>query len=275
MIKPLKNIVNAVVARFIGRSGTIVARHSAPMRPMNWATTLIDRSLDFVFPRTCAVCEGDLSSGAAEPEAICESCVDGFPRWQGLSCRVCGLPLPDGGARCWTCRRNRRAFRFCRSAGLYEGGLRKGLWGLKYAGRDVLARPLGRFLAAAWRERPELARVQGVVPVPLHFLRRHARGYNQSLLLAESFCRETGLPLWDGVLARRRWTRSQTRLGREDRHANVSEAFRVRRPEMVRGRIPLLIDDVCTTGATLESCGTVMRLAGAKWVAALTVARQV
>lgn len=226
--------------------------------------------LGFFFPRTCGVCGRDLPS---EADPLCALCVGAFPRWAGFSCRVCGIPLPDGGARCDACRRSRRSFRFCRSGGLYDGPLREALLRLKYGAREALARPLGRWLALRWRERPELGKVDVVTAVPLHFLRRHARGYNQSERLARSFAAAVGLPYLE-ALRRTRWTRPQTRLGRDARKENVAEAFRVALPESVAGKRFLLIDDVCTTGATLDAAAGVLRRAGARWVAALTAARQ-
>lgn len=225
-----------------------------------------------LFPSACGVCGKDLPNGG---RALCEPCRRGFPRWAGLACRVCGTPLPDGGARCFTCRRRRRAFRFCRSAGLYEGPLRKAILLFKYAGREEFAEPLAECLAETFRTRPELHRTDCVVPVPLHFLKRHARGFNQSELLAREFSLLAGLPLHVGVLLRHRWTSAQARLGKEKRKVNVEGAFVVRRAEPIKGRRVLLIDDVCTTGATLEACAHALKAAGAQTVDVLTLARDV
>jgi ComF family protein len=144
---------------------------------------------------------------------------------------------------------------------------------LKFGGRAELARPLGRLMADLWRGEPRLGPVDGVLPVPLHWVRERRRGYNQALLLAKDFGRRTETPLWDGVLRRKRSTKPQTELGRESRRANVEGAFEVKRPERVRGKSLLLVDDVCTTGATLEACARALKAAGARRVGALTAAR--
>jgi len=107
-----------------------------------------------------------------------------------------------------------------------------------------------------------------VVPVPLHWRRRRQRGFNQ----AEALARALGLP-WRNALRRTRRTPSQTDLPAAQRHANVRNAFALRRRASVSGRSILLTDDVATTGATLEACATVLRAAGAREVRALTVAR--
>jgi ComF family protein len=146
---------------------------------------------------------------------------------------------------------------------------------LKYAGKDYVAGPLGRLLAEKMRESPELRVSEGIVPVPLHFWRERKRGYNQSELLAVSLGNLTGLPVERRALKKIRPTRSQTELSREERIENVAGAFAVRRPETVRGRTLVLVDDVCTTGATLDACASALKEAGAKRVLALTVARQI
>jgi ComF family protein len=138
-----------------------------------------------------------------------------------------------------------------------------------------VAGPLGRLLAEKMRESPELRVSEGIVPVPLHFWRERKRGYNQSELLAVSLGNLTGLPVERRALKKIRPTRSQTELSREERIENVAGAFAVRRPETVRGRTLVLVDDVCTTGATLDACASALKEAGAKRVLALTVARQI
>ncbi len=224
----------------------------------------------WLFPRACWGCEGDLR---ADEQGLCGCCINRVVRWRGLSCRICGVPLPDGGARCWVCRRRRRSFRFCRSAGLFEGVLRRAVLALKYGHRDDLAPALCVPLIRMFKERAELQKNQCVIPVPLHFLKRHARGFNQAELLGRSLAEGVGVPLVSGVLVRRRWTWAQARLGRDQRKTNVAGAFAVRNPDVIRGKRILLVDDVCTTGATLESCAEALKQAGARSVDALTLAR--
>lgn len=234
---------------------------------------LLKKLLNVFFPRTCAGCAADIPAPA--DHGICDDCWNALPRWTGLSCAVCGLALPDGGARCRDCRRRRRGFRFLRSAGLYEGALQRLVLKFKFGGREDLARPLGRMLSDFWADEGRLGPVDGVVPVPLHWVRQRARGYDQALLLARVFGHGTGVAVWEGVLRRRRATKPQTELGRDARQENVRDAFDVKRRDAVRGKRILLVDDVCTTGATLESCARALRAAGARHVGALTVARQV
>jgi competence protein ComFC len=156
---------------------------------------------------------------------------------------------------------------------LFEGVLRRSILALKYGHREDLAAALSVPMVRVFKERAELHKNQCVVPVPLHFIKRHGRGFNQAELLGRGLADGVGLPLVSGVLVRRRWTWAQARLGREQRKANVAGAFTVRYPDAVRGKRILLVDDVCTTGSTLESCAEALKQAGARSVDALTLAR--
>lgn len=234
--------------------------------------TIIKHAVNIFFPRACAGCGEDIP--ACSEHVVCDGCWQGIPRIVGLSCLVCGLPI-SGGFRCGDCRGGRRAFRFMRSAGLYEGPLKRMVRKLKYGGREDVARPLGRLLADLWESEPRLAPVDVVMSVPLHWRRERMRGYNQAALLAGAFGGKTGLPVLEGVLRRRRATRTQTELGKSQRGENVRDAFDACRPEDVAGLAVLLVDDVCTTGATLDACARALKKAGARRVGALTAARQV
>ena len=121
---------------------------------------------------------------------------------------------------------------------------------------------------------PELAGVNLVIPVPLFTSRQKKRGYNQSELLARAFCQKTGFALDAKSLVRVRDTGSQTKLGRQERVSNMNGAFAVKKPAAVKGKTVLLIDDVATTGSTLEACAQALRSAGAKRVLAYTFARE-
>lgn len=154
---------------------------------------------------------------------------------------------------------------------LFEGPVREAVHRLKYRGQRALAEPLGGLMADWWERRG--AEVDLIVPVPLHPKRLRERGYNQAALLAKVMARHVGRPLADdGVLVRVRHTRSQMELGEAQRRRNVIGAFRADEVG-VRGRRVLLVDDVCTTGATLEACTDALRAAGAVEVRAFTLAR--
>ena len=140
---------------------------------------------------------------------------------------------------------------------------------LKYRERPRLARELGAALARALPPGPQVtgggatARFDLVVEVPLHEARLRERGYNQAALLAEALADRIRVPRLAGALARVRPTPPQARLGPAERRANLAGAFRVRRPQWLEGRNVLIVDDVLTTGATLEACFEALSQAGA------------
>ncbi|MBU0704792.1 MAG: ComF family protein [Chloroflexi bacterium] len=141
---------------------------------------------------------------------------------------------------------------------------------LKYRGRTALADPLGGLMAECWMQYPIPADV--VVPVPLHADRLRERGYNQAALLAREMARRAGLVMEEQTLTRQRSTSPQTELDAKQRRQNVHDAFRCSNDGLA-GKQVLLIDDVCTTGATLEACAMALCAGGARGVQALTLAR--
>jgi ComF family protein len=155
----------------------------------------------------------------------------------------------------------------------YGGAIARAIGRLKYERRADLARPLGDLLWRALQPHAVALRNNVVVPVPLHPSRLVERGFNQSALIARPVARRLAAPLRPLALARIRDTPQQAALDRQARIANVVDAFRVRQPQQIDRRAVLLIDDVCTTGATLDACTKALMAAGAASVAHAVVAR--
>lgn len=192
------------------------------------------------------------------------------------TCRSCEYLLPEdlvvSGAPCPQCR---TPLALIWAATLHLPPLAEAVHALKYEGGMELASLLARYLHAAAETDPWpgiLARLDGIVPVPLHEERLAERGYNQSLLLADSFAKGTVIPVMGGALARVRSTQSQVGLQARDRVANVKEAFSAV-PDFVLGKTLLLVDDVSTTGSTMSECAAALRAAGAGGVFGLTLSR--
>jgi ComF family protein len=180
---------------------------------------------------------------------------------------------------CGSCRQGELEFDMARSYGLYAGNLRKAILHLKFYGREYLGHRLGALLARAWEALPEPDSAI-VAPVPLHPSRRRERGFNQAELLARGLVRSLrkegrlhGLRLVAGSLRRIRATVPQVGLSVSARRENVSGVFSVGRPEDVRNRTVVVVDDVMTTGATLSACAAALKRAGAARVLALSLAR--
>lgn len=205
----------------------------------------------------------------------------------GAVCSICGERIlspyavsgTDGAPRCGLCRRIQPPFTRAVAYGSYEGGLRELIHLLKYGGIHPAASVLGRMLAEAIED-VESDFPQGTVAVaavPLHRAKRGQRGFNQAELIARAALKLQPSPgrlkLLDGVLERRRDTRSQTGLTSHQRRENMRGAFMVTRPEQVQGRPVLVVDDVYTTGTTVSECARILRRAGASKVWVATVAR--
>ncbi len=190
-------------------------------------------------------------------------------------CAACDAPVRMLAAFCAACASTREAADSTPDliAGCaYGGAVARAIGRCKYERRPDLARPLGDLLWRAVEPRaPELAGCL-VVPVPLHPARLAERGFNQSALIARRIARRLGAPMAPVALARIQDTPQQAKLDRAARLANMTGAFRVREAGRVAGRVVLLVDDVRTTGATLEACRAMLAGAGAGRVVGAVVA---
>jgi ComF family protein len=226
-----------------------------------------------VLPEDCRVCGDPLRNLSRIP--VCPKCLAApEPLAAEYMCAGCRAPFTspwplDENGLCGLCRRGAQGFDAAYSYGFYDGPLRELIHLLKYGKIQTLAAPLGRLMSLAL---PREQRFDAIVPVPMHWRRRWARGFNQSMLLARALARRTGLPVFSAV-GRSRFTPPQAGLTGARRRENMTRAFEVRKPEDVKGRRILLVDDVLTTGATAGACARALRRAGAVHVAVLTVAR--
>jgi competence protein ComFC len=214
--------------------------------------------VDLFFPPQCVYCR-------TIGNRICDSCAAGIPWIGSACCEACGLP---GGDRCEHICIERGQLQFIRSAAVFSGPMRKALHALKYDSDRSLAALLVRLAHPHWALPAWSYDV--LIPVPLGKKRERARGYNQSLLLAEALSRMVGVPVAAGSITRVRETPTQVGLSYPERKRNVADAFQA---TAVAGKRILLVDDVCTTGATLQSCAEALGRAGALGVGALTLAR--
>lgn len=241
---------------------------------------LLSRLMDLIYPPRCVVCHAFLREEGVNHEGeemdLCRPCFTSFAEVTSPLCPFCGSPFGAGGGEdhaCGNCLATRPFFDIARAPYIYEGLLMTAVHELKYARKSYLARSLGPLLAsyaASWLGNPDGLLV---MPVPLHPRRLRERGFNQSLLLARHVASRLEADLDWLSLRRTRFTQPQTNLTGDERKKNVRRAFDVRDGAGVRGKTVLLIDDVATTGSTLNECARVLKKAGVKEVYCLVLAR--
>ena len=218
--------------------------------------------VDTIYPMECAGCG---NTG----KIICGKCSDRLP-WLGDSrCQVCSMPTAD--RLCLRCAETQRSFDGIRAPFRYEGPVRQAILALKYGGIKAAAPQLGLMMAEYLSE----VDVPGDVlaPVPMHGQRRRERGYNQAELLSREISRNTGLRHENGLLMRTRHVEPQARTTEGiQRSVNVANSVAV--PEGLRldGSAVILVDDVATTGSTMDVCAEALKGAGAESVWGLVLA---
>lgn len=236
--------------------------------------TIARELLDLVVPPRCGGCE------AICRELFCEVCRPLVDLINGPQCPACGQPHPPTAPAwplCAACFEQLPHMDGARAVAFHVGPMRRAVIGLKFHGRRELTEPLGEMLEQRFLN--ELARphrldfdgVDAIVPAALHPERRDWRGYDQSVLLATELAKRTGKPLWEDVLERVKHTRPLLTMSPQDRAKEMLGAFEARKTWRLRGTSLLLVDDVCTTGATLSAAARALKRDGAAKVYGLTV----
>jgi competence protein ComFC len=248
-------------------------------RLRSWLTEVGDAFVGVFFPAGCRICDRLLTGASRVP--ICGDCLSSFVRAPGIACEICGRPL-QGFARseeqallCPPCADKTYAFDCARSFALYDGALVDAILLLKFEQIAPLGTWFAERLAEVVRGEGNAMAADVVVPVPLHRQRERERGYNQAALLSQPLAKHLGLPHKAVLLMRTRARPDKRILSLEERWESVRGAFATRPGSQVDNLRVLLVDDVLTTGATLDACARALRDAGAKSVLGLTVARAV
>ena len=223
------------------------------------------RAMDLLLPPRCVHC-------GLRGSEICDACLKLMRPLATNVCPRCNAPWVEGRV-CRRCAEHPLVMRALIAAFPFEGPARSALLAMKYGGRTRLVRYLVQGLELALERRP--LTIDLVIPVPLSSGRLRSRGFNQSELLARPVADHHQWALAPRTLARIRDTPQQTRLPAARRSQNVAEAFAVLDPGGVKGKRILLVDDVATTGATLNACAAALLSAGAEGVWGLVVARDV
>jgi ComF family protein len=231
--------------------------------------------LNLVFPPVCPVCQTPLNGKGADLP-LCPTCRTAIKPIQPPYCPRCGLPVPSGdgeGYVCGPCLQEKKYFEVHRSSGLYEGALKEAIHTFKYRGVFSFVRFFGDLLQPTLQTLSRDYPVDVMIPVPLHIRRLRERGFNQALLLVKELSKRIGIPYEGSALKKIKDTPVQISLKKRERRKNLTGAFQVTDTEALKGKSVVLVDDVYTTGATVNECSRTLLKAGAERVAVLTVAR--
>lgn len=251
------------------------------MNNQNMIEYIKEGLLNFVFPLDCKICEKPIRE--SKGYSICEDCFKTIELIERPYCAKCGKPLiptdffkQNREILCLDCKRKKYSFEFSRSTGIYDKVLKKCIHLFKYYGEKKLAKPLGKLMVDSLVKNDEFKRkIDLIIPVPLHRNDLKKRGFNQSVLLGKVTGDYLSIPVRENVLIKKKLTPFQVNLSKKERKINILGAFSVEKPEEIKGKNILILDDVFTTGATVEECTKELMKARAKNIFVLTLARTV
>ena len=228
--------------------------------------------LDLLFPPRCPFCDGVLICSMLAPrEFVCHRCRDKAEYAKEPVCCLCGQPLEDGREEyCYDCSRKKHAYTQGKALWVYKGAVKDSLYRFKYQNRQEYAKYYGRELCrvhGGWIKR---CKIQAIAPIPLSKKRMRQRGFNQAELVARHVGRELGIPVYPGLLLRVRDTKAQKELNDEERKNNLKRAFKTSINKVQLDHI-LLIDDIYTTGSTMDEAAGELRQAGARKIYCLSI----
>jgi ComF family protein len=231
---------------------------------------------DLIFPNSCLICDAPDAGGPAFRHGLCHPCYGSVTADGHEVCPRCAAtvgPHTDAIDGCSACRN--RSFPFTRAVrlGVYDGPLRTGILRMKHPPGEAVAEMLGRVLVGNRMPALKGLAADVVVPVPMHWRRRWARGHNQAEAIAREVAAELGIPCRPGWLRRVLPAPQHAQPSASAREANVRGAFRVRPGASAAGRSVLVVDDVMTTGSTLGEAARMLRVAGAARVSVAVLAR--
>ena len=229
----------------------------------------------FFLPPQCPCCEKFLEEGQ---QGFCSNCLSEI-RWiEPPFCSICGIPFISKEIEnhpCGACTTHRKYFTMARALGAYEGSLQEAIHRWKYEGKTHLTPFFVEWMVEGLKDYWGQDSLDLLIPVPLHPQRLRERGFNQALLLVKELSRRTRIPYRKTILQKKKVTLPQVHLTGAEREKGLKGAFQVIGKKELEGKSVLLIDDVYTTGATVNECSKVLRRGGAKRVDVLTLAHAI
>ncbi len=240
---------------------------------MSWQS-VFKNIADVIYPPACLGCSEILRP--EKEKYFCVNCREKIKYLNESICPLCGIAFldsPAGNHLCGNCLEQRPFFSIARAVAAYEKVILEAIHKFKY-GRDLsIGSILASFMADFQFPDFDYRNYSLIIPVPLHIKKLRQRGFNQSVILARALKKKWQIPLNYFLLKRSKFTLTQTGLHKKEREKNIKGAFEVTSAKDVKDKNIILVDDVYTTGATLNECAKTLRKAGAKDVAVLTLAR--
>lgn len=226
---------------------------------------MLQKILGLLYPERCIFCNDICKEG------ICSKCKEKVHPITEPRCKKCGKPVQyEEQEFCYDCRNRNFHYEQGRSLWLHEGLVKKSIYGFKYKNRRVYAKVYAREMMEQFLELLKIWKIDVIVPVPLHKKRYRKRGYNQAFLLADEISKITGIQTDEELVVRKRDTDPQKEFGNKDRKKNLKGAFEVTKRGIKNRRI-LIVDDIYTTGSTIDEIAEILKKAGAGDIFFLTI----
>ncbi len=230
-----------------------------------------DKILEKLYPSdiTCIFCGEEVSDGE---NCLCDKCEKDAP-WNAQYCFKCGSPIYSLAKYCMSCKNIKRNFDIARAPLIYKDKVAVAIQNLKYNGKKYLSKPLAKLMKRSYQEiKNKTENIDFLIPVPLFKERQKKRGFNQSELLANELSKLINVSVMANNLIRIKNTETQTNLSFQERQDNLEGAFQIQDKSLLKGKNIVLIDDVLTTGSTVDHCAIALKKAKVKSIFVLTVA---
>lgn len=239
---------------------------------MKHIPSIIRELLHILYPKRCPICDGVVDTlllGREYP--ICEKCRNKVEYVKEPACKKCGKPLTDEqGEYCRDCIRHSHEFTQGKALWVYKGCVKASIYRLKYSNRREYGISYAQELVEQYGSWIRHKNVEGIIPIPLHKKRARQRGYNQADIIALEMGRLLGLPVYRHLLKRCVYTRPQKELNDKERKNNLKKAFKIGEYKVQLNHV-LLVDDIYTTGSTMDGAAEVLHAAGVPEIYAVSV----
>lgn len=223
----------------------------------------VKRLLHILYPVRCPFCDKIISVPFLEKKySICSRCLEEIEYVREPACKKCGKPIENEREEfCQDCRKTTHYFVQGKAVWVYKGAVKKSIYRLKYGNRREYATTYAQEIVQQYGYWIKKKQIQGIIPIPLHKKRRRERGYNQAELIAREIGRQMNLPVYNNFLIRSMDTRAQKELNDKERKNNLKKAFKIQKNDVQLDRI-LLVDDIYTTGSTINAASRTLQEIG-------------